>query len=199
MAKFIKLNPYQNIQEEMDAFFQRNYLAIQALSLREDPTYKGKIREMALSKLIKNTAGQGIGILNVHVLNNKYETLNQKTNRHKVRFPQEASQGVDVNPEHFTTEFVDDKDMLNVRLSFSQFESHAMALAPVKFSVNYNIIAGEDRAIENALRTREVISHMWEDAAMVLVTREFFEQVAPILSTWAPVKEDVTVQTLFVQ
>ena len=75
MAKFIKLNPYQHIQEEMDAFFQRNYLAIQALSLREDPTYKGKIREMALSKLIKNTAGQGIGILNVHVLNNEYETI----------------------------------------------------------------------------------------------------------------------------
>lgn len=199
MAKFIKLNPYQHIQEQMDAFFEGSYAAVEALALRDDPIFKGKIREMALSKLIKNAAGQGVGILNIQVLNSKYETSNQKTNRNKVRFPQEASQGADVNPEHFTTEFVDNKDCLQVRLSFNQFESHAMALAPVKYSINYKVLVGEDDALENALRTREVISYMWEDAAIVLTTREFFEQVKPILADWQPVKEDITVQTLFVQ
>ena len=199
MAKFIKLNPYQHIQEKMDSFFQGTYVDVEALMLREDPTFKGKIREMTLGKLVKNAAGQAIGLVNIQVLNRKYETTNQKTNRHKSRFPNEDSQGVDVNTEHFTTEFIDERDILHVRLSFNQFESKAMALAPAKYTVAYDIISGEDNAIGNALRTREVISYMWEDSSIVLTTRDFFESVDPILQSWSPSTEDVTVQTLFVQ
>lgn len=199
MAKFIKLNPYQHIQEKMDSFFQGTYVDVEALMLREDPTFKGKIREMTLGKLVKNAAGQAIGLVNIQVLNRKYETTNQKTNRHKSRFSNEDSQGVDVNTEHFTTEFIDERDILHVRLSFNQFESKAMALAPAKYTVAYDIISGEDNAIGNALRTREVISYMWEDSSIVLTTRDFFESVDPILQSWSPSNEDITVQTLFVQ
>lgn len=199
MAKFIKLNPYQHIQEQMDSFFQETYSKVETLMLRDDPTFKGKIREMTLGKLVKNAAGQAIGLINIQVLNRKYETSNQKTNRHKSRFPNEDSQGVDVNTEHFATEFVDERNILQVRLSFNQFESKAMALAPAKYTVAYEVISGEDQALENALRTREVISYMWEDSSIVLTTRDFFETVSPILQDWTPAKEDITVQTLFVQ
>ena len=199
MAKFIKLNPYQNIQEAMDEFFKTHYATIEALILRDDSVFKGKIRELALGHLVKNTAGQSVGIINIHVLNAKYETINQKTNRQKLRFPQEASQGQDVNVEAFTTEFLDERNIIQLRFSFSQFESDAMALAPVKFTAAYNVISGEDQALENALRTREVISYMWEDASIVLTTRDFFTQVEPILNNWTPTKDDITVQTLIVQ
>lgn len=198
MAKFIKLNPYKTIQESIDTFFELQYGNIEALILRDDPTFGGKLREMSLSKLVKNAGGQAIGILNIHMLNRKYETANQKTNTREVRAGNESFRNVDASPEFFKTEFFDEDHRLTIRISFTQFPSDAMALSNVKYSATYNTFVGEAGAVENAIKTKEVISYLWEDPAIVLVTKDFFTLVDPILDTWVPTVDDVTGQTLFV-
>lgn len=196
MAKFVRLSPYKTIIETMDAFFRRVHPTIETLALRTDPVYKGHVREINFAKLIKLN-DLGCGMINVHILNNKFSTLNTKTNRLKPLFESEFCENV-VSPEFFETDFVDEADNLEIRISFTQFESKALALSPVKFSAIYHTQKGDNDAIEKAVKRKECISYLWEDPAMVISTKDFFSLVKPILDAWVPAIEDITGETLFV-
>lgn len=197
MSKLIKLNPYQSIVTDVDAFFTRVYEAIKTLSLRQDPIYKGHIREINFGTLVK-TDGQATGIINVHVLNLKYAAANLKTNRLKPKFSKGEFSESTVTPEFFVTEFVDESDVLEIRVSFNQFESKAMALSPVRFSTLYHVKTDEGDAALKAVASKEVISYMWEDSAIVLSTKDFFDLVKPVMSAWTPAIKDITGETIFV-
>ena len=196
MARFVRLSPYKTIINSMDEFFRRIHPTIEALALRTDPVYKGKIREINFAKIIKLNS-YNYGMVNIHILNHKYSTHNTKTNRLKPLFESEFCETV-VGPEFFETDFVDEADSLEIRVSFVQFESEALAKSPVKFSAIYHTTAGDTDAIEKAVKRKECISYLWEDPAMVISTKDFFSLVKPILDTWVPVIEDITGTTLFV-
>ena len=196
MAKYIKLNPYSKIVTSLDTFFETHYTTLETLVLRQEPKTQGFIRELVLGKLIKNADDLPIGIVNVQIMNNKYDMKNLKTNRLKRRFPTE--QNVDVSPEYFQSEFLDEKDRLEIRVSISQFESKALALAPAKFSILYNTIVGETDTVANAIKSKELISYLWEDSPIVLTTLDFFEKAKPVLDSWVPASTEITAQTLIV-
>ena len=196
MAKFVKLGPYKTIIESVDAFFKRVYPTIETLAGRTDPVYKGKLREINFAKLIKHN-NLGCGMINIHILNNKYSTHNTKTNRLKPLFKSEFCENV-VSPEFFETDFIDEATQLEIRVSFTQFESKALALSPVKFSAIYNTQQGDKETVDKAIKSKEAISYLCEDPAMVLSTRDFFVLVKPILESWVPAADDVTGETLFV-
>ena len=197
MAKYIRLNPYQEIQAAIDAFFTTHYPAIEALALREEPTFKGKIREMNVAKVIKNANGFIIGLVNIHVMNKKYDMKNLKTNTRSPRFTHE--QNVDVSPEYFTSDFIDPADGLDVRITVKQHLIDNLALSPVSFSTIYKVRVGEDDHIARAIKTKEQIGYMWEDSGVVLAARDFFNNAGPVLETWVPGVSDITGQTLLVQ
>ena len=196
MAKFVRLSPYKTIIETVDAFFRRVHPTIGTLALRTDPVYKGYVREINFAKLIKLN-DLGCGMINIHILNNKFSTINTKTIRVKPLFESEFCENV-VSPEFFETDFVDEADNLEIRISFTQFESKALALSPVKFSAIYHTQKGDNDAIEKAVKRKECISYLWEDPAMVISTKDFFSLVKPILDAWVPAIEDITGETLFV-
>lgn len=197
MSKFIKLNPYEEITKTFDDFFNANFNTISDLMLRDDPTFNGKIREMAISNPVI-VDGRYIGMFNVHVLNNKYNVSNLITNR--------FDSGLNVNDsllssnvEAFGTTFGDERDILEIRLSLVQFESKALAHAPIRFSIVYNTYSNDTDIIKNAIRTKQTTSHMWEDPAMVLATRLFFKDAKTNINGWTPTKADITAQTLWVK
>lgn len=197
MAIFTPLSPYQDIATQTDTFFKRTMAGLETLMARTQPDTGATIREMNISKLILNTEGLAVGIINVHCLNEKYAIGNLITQTWQPRYDGNFQQA-DVSPEYFAQSYVDKTDQYEFRLSVTQFESKAMGLAPVKWSTTYRINQADlDKRADVAIKTKEMTSYLWQDPAIVLVTRKFFTDVFPLLTTWDPTPEDITTQTIF--
>ncbi len=195
--KLTKLNPYESILADLDTWLTDHYDAIKALALRTSTT-GGKIRELTLSKAIKDTNGAIIGIISVNVLNEKYGANNLVTDILSKRDPSDDTPGRLLNSESFKEKFIDSTDRFILRLSFKQYLSDAMGLANVTMSSVHRFTVGEDDELLRGLARRQVTSHMWEDHAVVITTREYFTSfVKPALTAWVPDIVDIVVQTIY--
>ena len=74
-----------------------------------------------------------------------------------------------------------------------------MAQSPVRFSTIYKTYSSDAARADIAVKAKETISHMWEDPALVLATKEYYKLAKPVLEAWSPTKDDVTGQTLYVR
>lgn len=195
--KFTKLNPYESILTDLNAWLQTHYLAIETLMLRESDS-GAKIRELTFSKAIKDNNNAVIGIISVNILNDKYSALNLRTDILRKRDSADGTPGAILNSESFKEGFDDVRDRLVLRLSFKQYLSDAMGLANVTMSSVYRFLPAETDKLTRGLATRSVTSYMWEDHAVVTTTREYFNTyVKPALNAWTPAIADITVQTLY--
>lgn len=189
--KLTRLNPYQLINDEIDAWITANYDTIKTLALRNSPT-GANTREINLSKpILANTAL--IGMVNVNVINEKYDTRNLKTDTLNIRNLADKSPGELVNAESFKEKFIDAADYLVLRFTIKQFASDAMGKASVTMSMVYRFNVARTDALDVGIASKKATSNLWEDPAMVLATRYFFTGFAkPVMDTWVPTPADVT-------
>ncbi len=198
MTLYVKLNPYEEIIGKIDAFFNKNYDVLEALMLRKQPSTNAPIREMNISHLVIDNAGLAVGMVNINIRNDKYSVNNFMTETWNPKFGQTDFAANDVNPEHFKQFLLDKSEQIKVHIGFIQFESISMGLSPVKFSSTYAVNQADGVDKKNAaINSKEVISYLWEDPAIVMVTKKFFVDAFPILDSWVPVNTDITTQILF--
>lgn len=197
MTKFVKLNPYQNISTEVDAFISKNWDVIKALCLREAPNKMGMIRECNITKEIENAAGMIVGYINIHLLNDKYGVHNLRTDMGKHRFNNQLHSVNDLsNAESFNEVVIDPANRIQVRLTIKQYQTKAIGLSDVTHSTIFRMNDTVDEVV-SAIRNKTATSLLWDDVGYVLATRKFFNEALPVLNVWVPEAKDITTQTLY--
>ena len=194
MAKYVQLNPFEDIVNGLNTFMQSQLTNISNLMKREyEASPDQRIRSMDLSYPLKIN-GMLIGMINISILNRKYEVSNFITTKDR-RYNTVNANGQEVNGEWFTTKFHDNKERFFIQLSFRQFRSHAIGLADVVYSSRFEHIDGEPWT--TTVKTKEDTAHMWNDPAQVLSIKDFYDSVvSPELTGWTPTVDDITQQTI---
>lgn len=200
----VPLNPYKDHHQVFENFLENNLEKIVELALREHPQLKGIIREMNISKALL-TNGIFTGMINIHVLNDKFSTHNRTTTQQLKEHVLTETSG-QYNAGAFIERFHDERNRLQIQLTAKQFNIPFLGLHDMVFS--YRLDVDADAIVDQSLTAADVIdqnphtgattSTLWQNPFNVLGNRIFLQAAQAEMTTWVINESDITQQTLAV-